>query len=245
MGHTLHKSTAMVINSFEEIDPITAEYLKSKFECCLHIGLSSLAIPPPFKDDYGCIPWLEGHGSGSVVYLSFGTFGTVRTDELVAIIEALKEVGCPFLWSFRGNPKEKFPRDVIDYVEEKGKFVPWAPQLAILKHGSVGVSVTHCGMNALIESIVGGVPVIARPIFGDQPLNRAVVEDVWGIGRVVEGGCFTKDGLVKALRLVLFGEEGKCMRARACALKEDALKSMETNGSSSRNFNSLIEIINK
>ena len=42
-----------------------------------------------------------------------------------------------------------------------------------------------------------------------------MVEDVWEIGVRVEGGVFTKDGLVKCLRLVLVEEKGKRSRNKA------------------------------
>lgn len=86
--------------------------------------------------------------------------------------------------------------------------------------------------------------MIGRPFIGDQQMNRATMEEEWRIGVGVEGRCFTKDGMVKALRRVMSGEEGKSMRGRAAALKEAAVKSMESNGSSTKNFESLMEIIN-
>ncbi|OWM83203.1 hypothetical protein CDL15_Pgr011885 [Punica granatum] len=126
---------------------------------------------------------------------------------------------------------------------EKGKIVPWTPQLAVLRHRSVGVFVTHCGWNSLVESITGGVPLTGRPFLWDQPLNRSTMEDEWKIGVGVEGGVITKEGTVRALKLILCSEEGKRMRERVGVLKEAALGSMEPNGSSTRNFKSLLEIV--
>lgn len=246
MGCTLHRANAVAINSFEEADPVATKYLHSKFQKYLTVGPFILASPQPFSDPNGCIPWLDHHEPSSVVYISFGTLVKPKPCELMALMESLIETGHPFLWSFRGSLMEQnFPADIVEKVLERGKIVPWAPQLAVLRHGAVGVFVTHCGWNALVESIVGGVPMIGRPFFGDQPMNRSTMEDGWKIGVGVEGGVFTREGTVRALELILSREEGEKMRERVGVLKEAALKSMEPGGSSTKNFNCLMEIVNK
>lgn len=42
-------------------------------------------------------------------------------------------------------------------------------QLALLEKASAFV--THCGQNSSSEAVLAGVPVVAAPFFGDQPLN--------------------------------------------------------------------------
>ena len=94
----------------------------------------------------------------------------------------------------------------------------------------------------MIESIIGGVPMICRPFFGDQHLNRRMVQDVWGIGVEVEGGILTKCGVVSALGLIL-SHQGKEMRKKVQVLKELATRAVEPNGTSTQNFNCLVEVI--
>lgn len=246
MGRTLHRATAVVINSFEEADPVITQYLHSKFQKYLSVGPFALASPLPFSDPNGCIPWLDCHEPNSTVYISFGTLVKPKPSELMALMESLVETGRPFLWSLRGDLTElNIPGDVVEKALERGKIVPWAPQLAVLRHRSVGVFVTHCGWNSLVESIAGGVPMIGRPFFGDQPLNRSTMEDEWKIGVGVEGGVLTKEGTVRAFELILTREEGEKMRQRVGALKDALTKSMEPSGGSTKNFNSLMEIVNK
>ncbi|GLU10370.1 hypothetical protein SLE2022_271800 [Rubroshorea leprosula] len=96
-----------------------------------------------------------------------------------------------------------------------------------------------------VESIIGGVPLILRPFFGEQNLNNRIVEAVWGMGLGVEGGILTKDGMVKALKLILSTEVGEKLRKKIEVHKELALKAVEPNGSSTENFRTLLKIINK
>ena len=105
---------------------------------------------------------------------------------------------------------------------------------------------THGGWNSVLESIVGGVPMIGRPFLGDQRLNLKTVENVWGIGVGLEGGFVTKSEVLKALGLVLGSEKGKFMREKAGIIRGLALKAAEsTTGSSSRNFIRLLEIVTR
>ncbi|PKI70707.1 hypothetical protein CRG98_008940 [Punica granatum] len=113
----------------------------------------------------------------------------------------------------------------------------------ILSHGAVGAFVMHCGWSSLLEGIAGGVPMICRPFFADQGLNGRLIADVLGIGLMVEGGAITKEGLVRSLGMILNGDEGKRMRENVRHLRLQAGKALSPTGSSTGNFNKLLQII--
>ncbi|KAF5458997.1 hypothetical protein F2P56_022989 [Juglans regia] len=117
--------------------------------------------------------------------------------------EALEASCVPFLWSLRENFKAFLPNGFLERTRKQGKIVPWAPQAYVLSHKAVGVYITHCGYHSVFESIVGEVPMICRPVLGDNKMNGRMVEDVWEIGVRVEGGVLRKKGMVKSLELVL------------------------------------------
>ncbi|KDO62443.1 hypothetical protein CISIN_1g0128931mg, partial [Citrus sinensis] len=58
------------------------------------------------------------------------------------------------------------------------------------------------------------------------------------------GEKFTKDETVNALKQVLSSEEGKRMRENVGALKKLAFKAVESDGSSTKNFKALVEVVN-
>ena len=172
-----------------------------------------LSILFRFSSFYG-LPWLDKQKPTSVAYISFGIVAAVPPNEFVALAEALEASGVPFLWSLKDNFKQILPNGFVQWTSLQGKIVPWAPQSHVLAHSTVGVYVTHCGStvgvyvthcgyNSVFESIVGQVPMICRPILGDNMMNGRMVEAVWGIGVRVEGGVFTKNGMLKSLELVL------------------------------------------
>ncbi|KAL8493261.1 hypothetical protein ACS0TY_024468 [Phlomoides rotata] len=239
----LPRCDAVILNSFEEIDPIIAKDLKSKFRHFLNIGPSIL--PSPIADDKtGCLSWMEKQTRPkSVVYISFGTVATPPENELMALAEALEACKFPFLWSLKDQARGSLPDGFLERTTSFGKIVSWAPQLQVLAHGSVGVFVTHCGWNSIVESISSGVPMICRPFFGDQKLNSRMVQDSWKIGLRIEGGVFSKSGAMEALHSIMTGVEGNRIRENVNLLKEEARIAVEPEGSSSKNFEKLLEII--
>ncbi|KAK9931137.1 hypothetical protein M0R45_018432 [Rubus argutus] len=246
MGEKLQQqATVVAINSFETMDlKVTEELKKRLLNKLILVGPLHLTQPvvPDRDDKDGCLQWLDKHKPASVAYISFGSSGTLPPIEVAALAEALDEGGFPFLWSFRGN-KEDFPKGFVDRTSSIGKIVPWANQVQILNHSSVGVFVTHCGWNSILESVTGGVPMIGRPVFADQNLNMRSVEVVWKIGARIEGGVFTKTGAIKALEQALSLEQGKEMRHRVGVLKQLAQEAVGSDGRSAEDLKALVEII--
>ncbi|KAI9192594.1 hypothetical protein LWI28_025245 [Acer negundo] len=195
MGQMLPHASAVAMNSFEEIDPIVVQALKSRLPNLLNIGPFILKSPPPCGSDiHGCLEWLDQRPTSSIAYISFGSVITPPPHELKALAEALGECEFPFLWSFRGNVEEMLP---------EGAF------------------------------------------FGEQKLNQRTVEAVWEFGVAIEGGKFTKNGTMKALNLILSSEKGKLMREKIGVLKQLAFEAVDTEGSSTANFNLLVDFITK
>ncbi|GMJ07189.1 UDP-glucosyl transferase 78D2 [Hibiscus trionum] len=246
MGLALPRATAIAANSYEDLDNTVVNMLKSGFNnMYLNIGpfnlvpLSNAAL----DDSHSCLDWLSKREQASTVYISFGRVITPPPHELQALCEALEESEFPFIWSFRGNPDKQLPPGFQERTSSKGKIVPWAPQQKILEHPSVGVFVSHGGWNSVLESIVGGVPMILRPFFGDQGLNARTVEAVWGFGVGLEGGTLTKEGAMKALKVALCSEEGKKMKDRIGVQRELAYNAVKSDGSSVENFRTLLKIV--
>lgn len=249
LRQVLPQAKAVVMNFFEELDPpLFVEDMRSKLQSVLYVGFLTLSIPlPPLppsdRDETGCLSWLDKQKSKSVIYVSFGTVATPPPNELVALAEALEESGFPFLWSLKDHLKGLLPDGFLERTSHCGKIVPWVPQAQVLGHDSIGVFVTHCGCNSVFESISNGVPMICRPFFGDHAMSGRMVEDIWEIGVKIEGGVFTKNGLVKSLNLILVEEEGKKMREKAQKVKRTVLDAAGPHGKAAHDFKTLVEIV--
>ncbi|KAI4296455.1 hypothetical protein L6164_036411 [Bauhinia variegata] len=248
MSRVLPQAKAVVMGFYEELDPpLFVEDMKSKLQSLLYVGFLTVTLPLPpaprsISDGTGCLPWLDKHGAKSVAYVSFGTTVAPPPHELVAVAEALEESGVPFLWSLREDLKGFLPNAFLEKPNMDGKIVAWAPQSQVLAHDAIGVCVTHCGCSSVNESVANGVPMICRPYFGDQAMAARMVEDSWGIGVRIEGGVFTKNGLLKSLRLILVHEDGKKIRENAQVIRRIVRDAAGPDGRAARDFKTLVEI---
>uniref|UniRef100_A0A0R0F8R8 Glycosyltransferase n=1 Tax=Glycine max TaxID=3847 RepID=A0A0R0F8R8_SOYBN len=234
LGEALPRATAVAINSFATVHLPIAHELESKLHKLLNVGQFILTTPQALSspDEDGCLPWLNKQEEGSVVYLSFGSSIMPPPHELAAIAEALEEGKYPFIWAFRGNPEKQLPQGFLERTKTQGKVLL-----------PVCVCMTHGGWNSVLDCIVGGVPMISRPFFGDQMLNTATMERVWEIGVELENGVFTKEGILRALELIMSSEKGKMTRQKIVELKDFAMAAGGPEGGSTKNFGTFSEIV--
>ncbi|RFU33278.1 hypothetical protein B7463_g3072, partial [Scytalidium lignicola] len=98
--------------------------------------------------------------------------------------------------------------DSIDYQailtnsHSQWKFIPWAPQRAILAHTSTRLFITHCGAASTNEATFHGVPMLALPIYGDQIANsrRAAAA---GVALTLDKNAFTAHELLEKMQFIL------------------------------------------
>nr|UWT49859.1 flavonol 3-O-galactosyltransferase [Morella rubra] len=249
VGLVLPRVTALAIGFCKELNPPLLNHdLEKRCRKVLNVGFLTLPLPPPplppsDSDLTGCLSWLDERKARSVAYVSFGTVASPPREELLATAEALEASGIPFLWSLKDNIKELLPREFLEKTSSQGKIVPWTNQTQVLAHTSIGVFVTHCGCNSVYESIAYGVPMICRPFFGDQRMTGRMVEEVWRIGLLAEGGILNKNGLLNSLELILEHGRGEEMRKKAHELKDLVHNAASPNGSATRDLIDLVDLI--
>lgn len=202
-----------------------------------------------FKPDVETyVKWLDSKETGSVVYLSFGSFGRLKKEQMEEIAWGLKKSDYHFLWVVRESEKKKLPKNFIeelaDSTEQKGLVVSWCSQLQVLAHNALGCFVTHCGWNSTLEALSLGAPMVAMPQWTDQTTNAKFVEDVWKAGvrvRVDEKlGVATKEELAKCIRQVMEEEKGAEIRNALSNWKILAKEAVDQGGSSDKNIEELV-----
>ncbi|GAB2231136.1 hypothetical protein Droror1_Dr00027424 [Drosera rotundifolia] len=214
-------------------------------------------------DDEKILKWLDDQPAKSVLYIAFGSGGTLTSRQLNELALGLEKSDHRFLWvvkspndksassayfsaSSKDDPLAFLPDGFLQRTEVKGLVVPsWAPQVKILEHTSTGAFLTHCGWGSILEGTFNALPLIAWPLYAEQPMNAVMVSDGWRVAvrpKANEEGLVPSDEVAEVVREVMEGEEGKKIRERMKALSEAAKSGLaDANGSSSKSLAQLAE----
>ncbi|GJM94894.1 hypothetical protein PR202_ga11578 [Eleusine coracana subsp. coracana] len=201
--------------------------------------------------------WLDQQPRGSVVYVSFGSGGTLTLQQTAELALGLELAQCRFVWAvkrphqssttgaFFGSRQgdeetaalDFLPEGFIDRTKDVGLVMTstWAPQTAILDHASVGCFVTHCGWNSILESVIYGVPMVAWPLYAEQNMNAAMLEVQVRVAVRVKFGddhFVTKEEVAAAIKRVMNGAEAERMTKRVSELRERSVHALSKDGSS-------------
>ncbi|KAL4598840.1 hypothetical protein ACB092_11G085800 [Castanea dentata] len=179
------ETKGIIVNTFMELESYAI------------LSISNAKNTPPSDDSHvgssgsddqridDIMKWLDNQPPLSVVFLCFGSMGSLDDNQVREIAQALDRGGFRFLWSLRRPPpkgkialptnyenlEEVLPEGFLDRTAGIGKVIGWAPQVAIFSHPAIGGFVSHCGWNSILESLWFGVPIAAWPLYAEQQLN--------------------------------------------------------------------------
>ncbi|OEL17460.1 Cyanohydrin beta-glucosyltransferase [Dichanthelium oligosanthes] len=188
------------------------------------------------QEDEECMAWLDGKAPRSVVYLSFGSHASMGGARLQEFAAGLARCGTPYLWVLR----PEMAAEVEAVGGDDGLVVPWCAQEAVLSHPAVGLFVTHCGWNSILESVVAGVPVLGCPVLSEQTTNCRQVCTARGIGGELPQEAGSEE-IAALVREMMAGRKGKEARDKTLEWKRLAEASAKEGGSSYENIGRLVE----
>ena len=153
--------------------PSLFEFPRTELPACFHFtsSFSNLATRTPTSFPY------EKLTGQHLIYASLGTLQNRLTWIFKAIAEACVELDVQLIIALGGGTNP-------DALEIPGNaiVVGYAPQLELLQRADL--TITHAGMNTVLESLKNGVPMVAIPITNDQPGVAARI--AWtGVGEVI------------------------------------------------------------
>ena len=180
------------------------------------LELPGRRLPPEFHHTG---PWTDADGRAPVdfqweridprrplVYASMGTLQNRILGTLRMIAEACAGLDVQLVISLGGGQNPA----LLDDLPGDPLVVGYAPQLELIQQSALTIS--HGGLNTVLESLAWGVPMVVLPVTYDQPGVGARVE--WaGVGRSIPVARLTLERLGAAVRTVL-GDPAYRARAR-------------------------------
>ena len=254
----------IMVNSFTELEAGPVKYLQS-----IEPGKPPVYPVGPLikkESEVGsgeneCMEWLDEQPLGSVLFVSFGSGGTLSNEQIAELALGLETSEQRFLWVVRtpnnianasyftvhsqNDPLDFLPEGFLSRTKGRAHLVPyWAPQAQILRHPSTGGFLSHCGWNSSLESVVCGVPMIAWPLYAEQKMNAITLSDDLNVAlrpKAGKNGLIGRDEIAKIVKGLMEGEEGKVVRSRMKDLKDAAAKVLDRDGSSTKALSSLAQ----
>ncbi|XP_027335586.1 hydroquinone glucosyltransferase-like [Abrus precatorius] len=254
----LHVPDGIFVNTFHELESgairVLQEQVKGK-PMVYPVGPIIQNGSVSHENGLECLTWLDKQEPKSVLYVSFGSGGTLSQDQFNELAFGLELSGKKFLWVVRAPSSVTcstyfdaaiedslgfLPEGFLERTKMHGLVVPsWAPQIEVLGHSSTGGFLSHCGWNSVLESVVQGVPVIAWPLFAEQGLNAAMLTDGLKVAlrpKVNDSGLAEREEIAKVVRELMEGKEGMEIRRRMDHLKNAAAIAIKEDGSSTKNL---------
>lgn len=251
-----HIPDGVLINSFIELESGAVRALKEQIKgkpMIYPVGPITQSGSIGQENGLECLTWLDNQQPKSVLYVSFGSGGTLSQDQLNELAFGLELSGQNFLWVLRApnsvasaaylgdgieDPLKFLPNGFLERTKAQGLVVPsWAPQVQVLAHSSTGGFLCHCGWNSVLESVVHGVPILTWPLFAEQSLNAAMLSDGLKVAlrpKASKGGLVEREEIAKVVRGLMEGEEGKEIYKRMEHLKIVAANAIKEDGSSTK-----------
>ncbi|GMI67938.1 ARABIDOPSIS THALIANA UDP-GLUCOSYL TRANSFERASE 85A1 [Hibiscus trionum] len=252
------ESSSIIFNTFEELDKEVLQVLADKSPNIYAIGpLASLCrnlnIPEIqhnslntslWNEDTSCIEWLNTMEPNSVVYVNFGSVTVMSNHHLIEFAWGLANSKYPFLWIVRPDvvmgESAVLPKEFMEEVKGRSFITSWCPQQQVLSHPAVGVFLTHCGWNSILEAVSEGMPLICWPFFADQQTNCRYACTTWGIGMEINPDVKRED-VESLVREMMEGDDGKRIRQKALEWKKKAEAAINKGGSSLTSFERMIK----
>ncbi|KAL5752752.1 hypothetical protein ACOSQ2_023259 [Xanthoceras sorbifolium] len=268
VGRVIPTADGILVNTWEDLESKTLRALRDdKLLGCVArttvypIGPLARAVEAVAENQV--LEWLDVQPTESVIYVSFGSGGTLPSKQMMELAWGLEQSQQRFIWVVRpplendvsgsfltvGNGPvgtvDYLPNGFLNRTHNVGLVVPmWAPQAQILEHPSVGAFLSHCGWNSTVESIVSGVPMIAWPLYAEQKMNATMLTEEIGVSvrsrelptnRIVE----REEIEMMVRRVMVMDKERHAMKNKVKELKNSALKASSKGGSS---YNSLSQL---
>ncbi|CAL5442048.1 unnamed protein product [Camellia sinensis] len=258
------ESWGVVFNSFTELERVYIEHIKKEMGHDRVWAVGPL-LPPEDNDLVGLtnrggssavaahevMTWLDGKADDSVVYVCFGSRVALTSKQREALAAALECSRVHFIWCVKASDQGHaagndgaIPNEFDDRVGDRSFIIKgWAPQVEILRHRAVGVFVTHCGWNSVLEGISAGVLMLTWPMNADQFTDAKLLVDQLGVAiRACEGGSQNVpdvDELTRVLGESVIGSRTE--RARVMQLRNMARNAPVKGGSSTRDLEKFVK----
>ncbi|GJZ24252.1 UDP-glycosyltransferase 89B2 [Tanacetum coccineum] len=254
-------SWGIIVNSFTELEQVYVDHLKEEVGHDRVFAVGPILPTGNKTTERGgssasnnVLSWLDTCEANTVVYICFGSQAVLTNQQMEVVATGLEKSHVRFIWAVKeptighvAGKYSKTPDGFEERVAGRGLVLRgWAPQVAILGHDSVGVFLTHCGWNSIMEGVEAEVIMLTWPMTADQHMNATVLHELQ-LGIKFSAGMETipdPDELAKLFNKSV-SEETRVERKRAKEFSMAAKEAIGENGSSCKELDRLVASLSR
>jgi len=155
--------------------------------------------------------WLSAPTEMPLVYVSFGSFLSVRADVQARVVAALHRMDVRVALAIGSGD-----RAVVGELPSHWLVREYLPQVRLLRRAALAV--THGGNNSVTEALTCGVPMLVLPFSTDQFAGAAAVENA-GLGLALDPNTASVAELELAARRLIDGDSASAAADLGASLR--------------------------
>ena len=142
------------------------DYPKTRYPLMEYVGPVLMNSLPQL--DESLQEWLDSRQEKSVIYISMGTTGLLTVEIATAILEGVMATPYRAVWAMKKKNRKLLDEVDFEACQDRLYLAEWVPQQTVLQHRAILMTILHCGLNGVQESLYNSLPVICVPFAYDQ-----------------------------------------------------------------------------
>ena len=135
------------------------EYPKTRYPLTEYVGPLMMSSFTPLEDQL--VEWLDNKPNRSVIYVGMGATGFITTPIARVIINGILATDFSAVWALPMSDQAVL--EGVDIDRDRFFISKWIPRQTLFKHPTLAMTILHCGMNSVQESLYNGLPVVCIP----------------------------------------------------------------------------------
>jgi glucuronosyltransferase len=135
------------------------EYAKSRHPLTEYVGPLMMSSFTPLEDQL--VEWLDNKPNRSVIYVGMGATGFITTPIATVIINGILATDFSAVWALPMSDQAIL--EGVDIDKDRFFISKWIPRQTLFKHPKLTMTILHCGLNGVQESLYNGLPVVCIP----------------------------------------------------------------------------------
>ena len=138
------------------------DFPKRTYPLTHYVGPLLMQTTPPL--DKSLEDWLSTKQDKTIIYIGMGSTGFMSKDYVQAFVDGVLATIFDVVWTM-STEEQTF----LENIDQNRFYVStWIPRQTLFRHSAIALTLMHCGLNGVQESLSNGLPVICAPHFLDH-----------------------------------------------------------------------------